>query len=40
MANIKCKFKLFGDSEWKVSRPKFGLRPTIGGPWFKRLFKN
>jgi len=26
------KFKLFRDPEWKVSRPKFGSRPTICGP--------
>jgi len=34
MANLKCKFKLFGDPEWKVSWPNFGPRPTICGPWF------
>jgi len=32
MANLKSKFKLFRDPEWKVSRPKFGSRPTICGP--------
>jgi len=26
MANLKCKFELFGYPEWKVSRP------TICGP--------
>jgi len=31
MANLKCKLKLFRDLEWKVSRPKFGSRPTICG---------
>jgi len=31
MANLECKFKLFRDPECKVSRPKFGPRPTICG---------
>jgi len=24
MAKLKCRFKLFGDPEWKASRPKYG----------------
>jgi len=32
MANIKHKFKLFCNPEWKVSRPKFASRPSICGP--------
>jgi len=38
MANLKCKFQLFGDTEWKVSRPNFGPQLTICGPWFNRLY--
>jgi len=30
--NLKCKFRLFRDPGSKVSRPKFGSRPTICGP--------
>jgi len=32
MANLKYKFKLFRDPEWKVSRPKCGMRRTICWP--------
>jgi len=31
MAIFKCKFEFFHDPVLKVSRPKFGLRPTICG---------
>jgi len=32
MANLKDESKLFRDPEWKVSRSKFMLRPTIWEP--------
>ena len=35
MANFKCKFKLFHNTVWKVSRPKFGSRTTTVHPWYK-----
>jgi len=40
MANLKCKFKLFRDPQWKVSRPKPGSKtwvasrnPLFADPW-------
>jgi len=32
MANLKSKFKIFCDIEWKVTQPKFGSRPAISRP--------
>jgi len=43
LSNENGKFKLFRDPERKVSRPKFGLRPTICQPLiynFKHWTKN
>jgi len=36
MADLKCKFELFRNPMWKVSRPIFGSRLTICGSLFSR----
>ena len=37
MANLKCKFKLFRDQEWNVSKPNFGRDPLFADHWYIAL---